>query len=253
MLLLSIILLITIIYIFFILPTQWLKVERIKHDISLNKKILQISDLHMERLRIKPHMIKKVIEKEKPDYLFLTGDFLDKQYSLEKLESYLNVFELSGKPTFAVLGNHDYYLENLNDLTDLLEKYKIKTLRNESVLLDDFNLIGIDDFCSGHSNIEKSFIRINENKKRVVITHDPNIVLELNRKYDYLMSGHLHGKQVNIPFLFKLKPMGTLPSKGTWKGLNKTKHGTYYISKGLGQSNYNIRFLVRSEVTIHEL
>jgi uncharacterized protein len=64
-----------IFYLSFILPTQWLKIERIKYPLELNLKILQISDLHVERLRISPSRIAAIINDEKPDYIFITGDF----------------------------------------------------------------------------------------------------------------------------------------------------------------------------------
>jgi uncharacterized protein len=50
-----------------------------------------------------------------------------------------------------------------------------------------------------------------------------------------------------------LKPMGELPRRGIYKGLHESEQGTYYISKGIGQTGVNARLLVRSEVTVHEL
>ena len=38
----------------------------------------------MERIRVKPEQIQKVIEKEEPDFIFLTGDYYDKPKSKEK-------------------------------------------------------------------------------------------------------------------------------------------------------------------------
>lgn len=255
MIYISIILFIIATYCLLILPTQWLKTEKINHSIGINKKILQISDLHMERLRIKPSQIEKVINKEKPDYIFLTGDFLDTEMALKKLKNYLLVIQKSNIPAYAVLGNHDYRLneKNLNILIDLLKQHNIQLLMNENILFKDFNLVGIDDYCTGHHNIEKSFKDVDKNKKTIVMTHDPNIVLTLKEKYDYLIAGHLHGMQINIPILFGLTKMGKLVEKGVYKGLHSSEYGTYYISKGIGQSGINIRLFVRSEVTIHYL
>ena len=88
----------------------------------------------------------------------------------------------------------------------------------------------------------------------VVITHDPNVVLNIPPlRFDYLMAGHLHGKQFNVPGLYWLKPMGELPKLGVYKGLHQLPQGLIYISKGLGQVGINLRFLVRSELTVHHL
>lgn len=242
-------------FLFLILPTKWLKIEKINYNIGLNKKILQISDLHMEKLRISPEQLRKVIKKEKPDYIFYTGDYMDREYSFDKLNHYFKELAKEEIVSYAVLGNHDYYLkeENTKKLVDILKKNNVKVLRNENVELDNFTIIGIDDYGSEMHEIEKSFENLMDKNKKIVITHDPNVVEEIKVNYHYLMSGHLHGKQINVPFLFRFKDMGSIPNNGVWKGLNHTEYGPYYISKGIGQSKFNIRFMVRSEVTIHYL
>ena len=93
MIYMSIVILILLFYISFILPTQWLKIERIKYPLDLNLKILQISDLHVERLRISPSKITAIINHEKPDYIFITGDFTKRRKSLSKLEKYLRAID----------------------------------------------------------------------------------------------------------------------------------------------------------------
>lgn len=241
------------IYLLFILPTQWLKVERVSHSLGLNIKVLQISDMHVERLRIRPEQLRKAIQREQPDYLFLTGDYTKLEAYLPLLERYLRVFQASGIPIYAVLGNHDYQQRKVGKLIKVLQRCGIHLLRNESVRLPGFELIGIDDFDSGKSHIGKAFYGTDTTRPRIVITHDPNIVLVLQERFDYLMAGHLHGKQVNVPFFYRIRPMGELPAMGIYKGLHRGPYGTYYISKGIGQTGVNIRFFVRSEVTIHEL
>ncbi|CAH1199846.1 putative protein YpbG [Paenibacillus allorhizoplanae] len=248
-----VILILFFLYINFILPTQWLKIERITYPLDLNLKILQISDLHVERLRISPTKLTTIINNEKPNLICITGDFTKHRNSLFKLEKYLRAMTIGHVPIYCVLGNHDYQQKNVMDLIKLLRKYGLHVLRNESVHVDQIELIGIDDFDSGKSNIEKSFQNVDQAKPKVIITHDPNIVLHLNKSYDYLMAGHLHGKQFNIPFLFKLKDAGKLPRMGIYKGLHTNQYGAYYISKGIGQTGINARFLVRSEVTMHYL
>jgi predicted MPP superfamily phosphohydrolase len=240
-------------YFLFIFPTQWLKIERIRHPLQINKKLLQISDMHVERLRIGPQKLLKVIEKEKPDLILFTGDFTKRKKSLPKLALYLKSIAICRIPAYAVLGNHDYQQPDVKKLIELLRWHNIYVLRNESVNVGDFVLIGIDDYDSGKSDIHKAYRTADPDKKKVIMTHDPNIVLDLKKKYDYLVSGHLHGKQFNLPFFFKWKDAGPLPAMGIYKGLHRNRYGTYYISKGIGQTGINARLFVRSEITIHEL
>ncbi|MDR6550261.1 metallophosphoesterase [Paenibacillus qinlingensis] len=250
---LYLLLFILLFYIGFILPTQWLKIERIAYALQLKLRILQISDLHVERLRISPARIAAIIDKEKPDYICITGDFTKHRKSLPKLEAYLRALSICHVPIYCVLGNHDYQQKNVTELIQLLSKYGLHLLRNESLHLEKFDLIGIDDFDSRKSDIGAAFQTVDPSKPKIIITHDPNVVLHIDKAYDYLMAGHLHGKQFNIPYFFKIKDAGKLPRMGIYKGLHKQSNGAYYISKGIGQTGINARFLVRSEITIHEL
>lgn len=244
---------IVVCYAAFILPTLWLKIEKVRHPLGLNVKILQISDMHVERLRISPRRLSALIGKEAPDYIFITGDFTKQQESLPRLDAYLRMLSRHRIPTFAVLGNHDLQQRKVIRLVKLIQYYGITLLRNESARLPGFRLIGIEDYYSGKSNIAKSFEGIAPEEPRIVITHDPNIVLALHERYDYLMAGHLHGKQFAIPFFYRFRKMGKLPAMGIYKGLHTSGNGSYYISKGIGQTGINARFLVRSEVTLHYL
>lgn len=238
----------------FILPTRWLKLEQVSHHLGLNKKILQISDIHVEMLRISPKRMERAIRETAPDVIVLTGDFTRKLRFLPRLEPYFKAIASFGAPVYAVLGNHDYRLDgSLFRLAELLHRYGIRLLRNASVQLPDCTLVGIDDYGTGHSRPQKAFRNVAGKTPVIVITHDPNIVPYIRRSYDYLMAGHLHGKQFNIPFFFKLKPKGELPSKGIYKGLHRFGQGYFYISKGIGQAGINARFMVRSEMTLHHL
>lgn len=242
-------------YLLLIFPTQWLKVERISYPVGLNQRVLQISDMHVNMLRISPRKLRSVITEEKPDYIFLTGDYTYSAADFPKLGRYLRVIAGAGVPVYAVLGNHDYELPKISRIVGLFQRYGIRVLRNESLELPGFQLVGIDNESTGHSRVEQSFLRVRQEsgKPIIVLTHDPNVVLKIRRSYDYLMSGHLHGKQLNVPLFFKFKPKGPLPAQGIYKGLHRHPFGTFYISKGIGQAGINARFLVRSEVTVHEL
>jgi predicted MPP superfamily phosphohydrolase len=240
-------------YCLFILPTQWLKIERVRYPIGLNKKILQISDLHVEMLRVTPQRLKKIVETENPDYIFLTGDFTRYERYLLLVDEYLKMLKQTEVPMYAVLGNHDYRIRKQSRLLGVLHTNKVEVLRNESLSLPDFQLVGIDDYDSGKSNIVQSFKKVNGNTPIIIITHDPNVIPKINHSFHYLMCGHLHGKQFNIPFFFKFKNKGELPSRGVYKGLHKTANGVFYISKGIGQAGINARLFVRSEITMHYL
>lgn len=240
------------VYLSFILPTHWLKVERSGAPLRLGIKILQISDIHIERNRIKPQRLARIIREERPDLICLTGDFVDRASAIRRLPPFLQPLRELGVPTYAVLGNHDYFLKDVAGLVQTLRDQDVVVLRNEMRQVLGLQLVGIDDFCSRHHDV-KVLNGLDPTRPVVIITHDPTITLFLKQRYDYLMAGHLHGKQFAVPFLFKMKDFGPLAAAGIYQGRHRSAQGLYYISKGIGQSAINVRFLVRSEVTIHEL
>jgi uncharacterized protein len=245
----------TVIYFLLIFPTQWLKVERVRYSCGIGIRVLQISDLHVEKLRISPKRLTYLIKKEAPDYIFLTGDFTQESQYLPKVQRYAHAVANPGIPVFAVLGNHDHRLNStaFNQLINILESAGIKVLINRSTVVNDFQIVGIDDYGSKKSKVDTAFENIDPSKPILVLTHDPNLVLSIKHKYTYLMAGHFHGKQFNVPYLFHFINKGKLAADGIYKGMHSGTHGIFYISKGIGQTGINARFLIRSEVSLHEL
>jgi uncharacterized protein len=244
-------------------------------DIKLNKiqistkyptnqsslSILHLSDLHLENISITPDELATKLKNEQPDIIALTGDFLDRKRTIPKLEPYLQVLQKL-KPKhgiYAVLGNHDYVLrnENLEKLKDLLTKYDCNVMQNTShsfnVNGQTINIIGIDDYSTNRSNLEKSFQNVTSGIN-IVLTHDPNVVLQMNdHPFDYLLAGHFHGGQIRYPKAFHLVKMGKLPRLNMIKGLHTHNNSPFYISEGLGQTGVNIRVGSRPEITFHNI
>ncbi|MCU6710278.1 metallophosphoesterase [Paenibacillus sp. J5C_2022] len=243
------------IYLLLILPTRWVKVEHVRMDTGLGLRILQISDLHVDMLRVSPSALQRIIHDAKPDYILLTGDYTYRDEYFARLGLYVRMIASCGIPAYAVLGNHDYEFPRVKRIVGLFRANGIPVLRNESVQLPRFQLVGIDNCSTGHSRPTRAFRDVNRmnGKPVIVMTHDPNVVLTMREPFHYMMAGHFHGKQLNIPFFFKLKPKGPLPDRGIYKGVHRHELGKFYISKGIGQAGVNARFLVRSEVSIHDL
>jgi uncharacterized protein len=224
-------------------------------------RVLHISDMHLENISVSPSRLRKILQNQSIDLIALTGDFLDRKRSIPKLLPYLKVFiELNPKHgIYAVFGNHDYVLRHpeFTKLKQLLEENGCKTMINENDVLsingERVNIIGIDDFSTNRSNIDKSYEGLTKGYN-LVLTHDPNIVLNMeNVPYDYLLSGHFHGGQIHWPKPYHLVKMGKLVRLNMIKGLHKHGGKPFYISEGLGQTGVNIRFGSRPEITLHHL
>lgn len=244
-------------YVLFIVPTQWLKLEHVRvPSAKLGVRVLQISDVHVEFTRISHRRISRIINEQKPDYICVTGDFTQKAKHLPKVKRYAEAIGSAGIPVFAVLGNHDYRLGEPDRLRliSILEQAGFTVLLNDSVLIDGkFRIVGIDDYGSKMSDVDKAFANVEQDEPVVVITHDPNIVLWLKPNFRYFMSGHFHGMQFNVPPLFRYINKGALATSGIVKGLHRYKGCPFYISRGMGQTFPNARLFINCEVTLHEL
>lgn len=224
--------------------------------------ILQISDMHLEKISVSPEHLYNMLAGEKIDLIALTGDYLDKRRSIPRLIPYLEVLNRL-KPRYgiyAVFGNHDYKLKekDFENMRTILEEQGCKTLQNEneSIMVSGkpVHIIGIDDNHTKRSNLETSYKGLKDGYQ-LVLTHDPNIVLKMkNWSFDYLLSGHFHGGQIYWPKPYHLAKLGRKMMKMNMiKGLHYYDDKPFYISEGLGQTSINIRVGSRPEITLHQI
>ncbi|WP_042222484.1 metallophosphoesterase [Oceanobacillus manasiensis] len=223
--------------------------------------ILHLSDLHLENISITPDELEQKLVGETPDIIALTGDFLDRKKSIPRLGPYLEVLQKMQPKygMYAVLGNHDYVLKDidLSHLKQTLLDYNCSVLQNQhkTLLINEHpvNIIGIDDYSTNRSNVEKAFHGAARGMN-LVLTHDPTVVLEMeDQSFDYLLAGHFHGGQICYPKAYHLVKMGKLARKNIVKGLHKQYGCPFYISEGLGQTGFNIRIGSRPEITTHTI
>ncbi|SFA40511.1 hypothetical protein SAMN05192569_1002106 [Parageobacillus thermantarcticus] len=224
-------------------------------------RILHLSDLHLENLSISPDYLYRKLKNEQIDLIALTGDLLDREKSIPKLVPYLEVLQKLNPAygIYVVFGNHDYVLkeEHFQALKTMLEKHGCTVLQNEAKTISikgkTVNVIGIDDFCTGRSDLEKAYAHIKDGL-HLVLTHDPNIVLHMRHyHFDYLLSGHFHGGQIHWPKPYHLVKMGKLVRMNIIKGYHELDGKPFYISEGLGQTGINIRVGTKPEITLHTL
>jgi len=219
-------------------------------------KILHLSDLHSWWFGKREKKVLKFAESLNPDFIFITGDFVDFQTFLfdKDLNTLKNFWkELSRKfpqRVFGVLGNHD-------DLFVLkaLEESKIEILLNTSKEIPfkggHFYLIGVDDPWSGKDNLPGAMSQVGkEDSFKVLLSHSPDIIQEAAKeKINLVLSGHLHGGQITFPFFGPLWVPSRYGSKYL-KGLFK-KNSTYlYVSSGVGTSILPFRINSLPEISL---
>lgn len=230
-----------------------------------NYKIMLLTDLHNRDITEK---LVKIVNEENPNIIVMSGDMIN-----EKVDGFDNFFnlceELKDKTVYYVFGNHE---ENMLDekQNEFIEKIKEKTnvilLNNDKVELDDsFTIYGFSHqvkyyLASTKEKIDLNYIeerigKIDMNKFNLLISHDP-LLYNLYSEYgfDMVLSGHLHGGIINIPFVGGLlSPDFTFFPK-YYKGVNKIGNTNLVISRGLGYGYMiPIRVFNRGEVVIINL
>lgn len=228
-----------------------------------NKKLMQLSDLHVGKRFDYKFLIKSMKEAQKynPDLVVYTGDFVtsyNDSPTKEKLEEVLR-YAVKGKiATIAILGNHDYgknwsESEVADEITALLTRNGILVLRNERLLINDLQFIGIDDLWGVNYDPEKALEHYNPDLPTITLCHNPDACDDeiLHPLKGWILSGHTHGGQVKAPFL----PPFMLPVKNRKYSSGQIEiHQDLqlYINRAIGHL-WQVRFNVRPEITLFNL
>ena len=173
-----------------------IETDKIEKDV----KILLVSDIHVENVTQDFHVKKiiKTIEKEKPDFVIIAWDLMNKpNYGyIDYLKSFKSVKDT---PIFAVEWNHDV-MWNTVIVQSIPNKSGIKILNNESVRINWIQVIWIIDKSLWWSSTQQIMNQVefdeNQNLFTILITHQP-IWLEKLKDYpvDLEVAWHTHRGQ----------------------------------------------------------
>jgi predicted MPP superfamily phosphohydrolase len=90
-------------------------VDIVDHDLARifhNKKVIQISDLHINSIGYREKKLIRMINQAMPDLLFITGDFLTNGRDEESCLEVLGQIKMPPYGIWAVLGNADSYKDD---------------------------------------------------------------------------------------------------------------------------------------------
>ena len=246
-----IIIIVTILVIVGIINAQFVRIRKINLQVNgLGKelKIVHLSDLHLGMIHGKGYL-KRITEKVrnlKPDLVLITGDLVDSPM-LFRQDSFSSLDELEA-PVFFTTGNHEYYA-GLDEVLRVLRNTKIRVIRNEKVLLNNIQLVGIDN-GGGKDYLKNMLTKIDmdQTKFTILMYHQPVGLEEVNKHgVDLMLAGHTHGGQFFMFILF---------ARLVWKyakGLYKFKNTYLYTSVGTGTWGPPLRLGTNSEITLLRL
>ncbi len=214
-------------------------------------RVVQLSDLHRSNM-VSEGMIRRACDiamAEKPDVIALTGDYVTGKseyiYSCREAMSELK----APLGVWGILGNHDYTENQSERIQSAMSAKGMPLLVNDSVKLDNgVYLVGIDDLSEGFPDLHKSFSAVPVNSPILTLAHNPRLVRGLEGIPTIMMSGHTHGKQINIKGFSSITGRN-IPYVSGWFSIGKLR---LYVNRGIGVIRIPLRVFSPPEVTVYD-
>lgn len=222
-------------------------------------RIAQVSDLHNDDLSDNFASLLTKLEKAAPDIIAVTGDLVDCRVPDMDKAAYFMQQALQIAPVFYVTGNHEAALyAEYPQFEQRLRDMGITVLNNEAVSLTVGNaqitLLGLADpnATTMDSNDRISLMQTYTTQGfTIVLSHRPELFDEYyTAQADLVLTGHAHGGQIRIPFVGGIYApgQGLLPEYDA--GVFTRGSTVMYISRGIGNSLFPIRFNNRPEIPV---
>ena len=242
-----------------------IRIDKTKYDVYNSSipeafegyRIVQISDLHNDTFGSDNRELISAVRKEKPDVIFITGDYIDSRRTNVQTAVSLTKELVRIAPVYYVTGNHEGRVpEEFEKLTTEMQSCGVTILRNQGCRLEhngaQINLIGIDDtdfICNYKVSFEltkeagEQIEKIERDEDyTILLAHRPELLdVYASEGIDLVFSGHAHGGQFRVPFVGALyTPIeGWFPKHS--EGLLTKGKTDMIVSRGLGQSIFPFR------------
>src|SRR5262245_23826328 len=192
----------------------------------------------------------------RPDLVVLTGD-----YSHDGTPLDLDILRplACAVPTFAVLGNHDYFrgVANANRIAATLTACGITVLRN---VLVEFVYNGVTGVIAGFEqgggdisvDVGDMLRQVAERHAQIALVHEPDVIERFPRRAAGLtLAGHTHGAQVRLSPLQGIDWIRWSPTECRSRyprGWFTVRGNRLYVSRGLGVTGLPLRIAARPEL-----
>ena len=252
---------------------EWIEIIELDLDVPnlpagfQGKRIIHISDLHCSRTvsaKYLSHCIDRINELD-GDIVVLTGDYITHDISGRFRKKAVDIVARlkSRHGVFASLGNHDYGIEVMSELSrekslrgmiKNFERKGVNVLRNNSCQINlagsSLRIVGLGDIWAGDLNAEKAFAGVAADEAVIVLSHNPDSIGHLDG-YDagVVMSGHTHGKGLQFSIKRGFSGINKLSYPG---GLYEVAGKKLYVNRGLGRLGRAL-FNARPEITVFKL
>jgi len=230
----------------------WVEVSRhfIKADLKNPLRIAHVSDLHIRSTGYREAKILSILEQERPDVVLISGDSVDENANYQAVGDFLGKIRAT-LGVWLVKGNWEHWRPSEEEI-EIYRTAGVRLLNNVAEkLAENVWVVGVDDESSGTPDLEKALKNVPKNAFTIGLFHSPAFFDQSSRHFTLALAGHTHGGQVRLPFLPPLwLPEGSGRFVAGWYGRDNAK---MYVSRGLGNSILDIRFLCRPELPIIEI
>jgi uncharacterized protein len=235
-------------YAFWIEP-YWIDVTHhtISAPLSSTLKIAHLTDIHTSGLGRRERKMLDLIEAERPDLIVITGDSISITSDYPGLHDVLTHLH-APLGVWIVRGNHEDWWPVKNE-REFYESAGAKLLLNASAeVREDVWLVGFDDLFGGSPDANKAFAGVPDSAYKIALFHSPMFFEQIAGRCDVALAGHSHGGQVRLPFI---GPLWLPPFSGKFvRGWFEQEGTRMYVSRGVGTSILDVRFLSRPEIAI---
>ena len=166
-----------------------IRTERLTLDLAkfggvfTNLKFVHLSDLHISRFGHRERNLIRLVNKEKPDLVLITGDLVVNYENAFSgcLETLKRVKARYG--IYAVFGNADHTFNpiiHLHRFKNALDGINVTLLNNKNVELrldnNSLYLVGVDDPFYHFDNFEEAISGVPSNAPTILLAHSPDIL-----------------------------------------------------------------------------
>lgn len=228
------------------------------NKLSKKFKIIQISDFHNKKIKNNNEQLINIVEKEQPNIIVITGDFIDSRKTNTDISLKLAKQLYKIAPTYFVTGNHERSVdpEILYDFEDKLSNVGVQVMYDKNIKInDEITLMGLDDLSLGTERLNELVDKTSSDNLRILLAHEPQYFNDyVDSGVDIVFSGHAHGGQIRIPFtnIGLVAPNQGLFPKYT-SGKYSEKDTSMYVSRGIGNSILPLRIFNCPEIVELEI
>lgn len=237
------------------------------------RKVIMLSDLHNKEYGENNIELLNAIKNEAPDFILIAGDMLIGKEGIPTNKAKCFMKEVSKiAPVYYGNGNHEQRLRDYPEFYgDIYGDFKRELISAGVIFLENENtelMLGDTEITVTAFEIPSRFyekfnnhkLEMNEiettigkarEKYQILIAHHPKFA-NLYSKWgaDLVLSGHLHGGIIRLPFIgAMITPQVHLLPRYSG-GHYQYENSDIVVSKGLGEHTIKLRFLNKPEVIV---